>query len=123
VRIHLQQNNSSSAIELLQQTTPYELRFSDHFGLEPAYIRGEAYVKARQGEQAAAEFRKLIDHSGIVGNSINGPPARLQLARAQVMGDKAAARKFSSLHDGSRTINVALVSWPESPATGMPRLS
>ena len=92
-QIYLQQDNPSSAIESLRQATPYELRFSDHFGLEPAYVRGEAYLKARQGKQAA-EFRKVLEHRGIVGSSINGALAHLQLGRAQVMmGDKEAARK------------------------------
>ena len=31
----------------------------------PAYVRGQAYLKARQGQQAAAEFQKFLDHRGI----------------------------------------------------------
>jgi len=93
-QMFLQKHNPDRAIELLQQAAPYELRYAEQFGLEPAYVRGEAYLKAGQGQQAASEFRKLIEHPGIVGNSINGPLTRLQLARAQaMMGDKAAARK------------------------------
>jgi tetratricopeptide (TPR) repeat protein len=93
-QIYLQQDNPGSAIEILRQATSYELRYSDTFGLEPAYVRGEAYLQARQAQQAATEFRKVLEHRGIVGNSINGALAHLQLGRAQVMmDDKTAARK------------------------------
>jgi eukaryotic-like serine/threonine-protein kinase len=46
------------------------------------------------GQLAAAEFQKVLDHPGIVGRSVTGSLARLQLGRAQAMaGDQAAARK------------------------------
>ena len=92
--IEIQRGNPASAVELLARAAPYDLMSSDFFGLEPAYVRGEAYLKAGKGQQAAAEFRKLLEHPGIVAYSINAPLARLQLARAQtMMGDKVAARK------------------------------
>jgi len=34
----------------------------------PVYLRGQAYFLARQGKEAAAEFQRIIDHSGIVLN-------------------------------------------------------
>jgi len=30
------------------------------------YVRGEAYLAARQGTEAIAEFQKILDHRGIV---------------------------------------------------------
>ena len=97
--IELDKNHPQRAIEILQAATPYELG-SASFGalslgnLYPAYVRGEAYLKAGQGQQAAAEFQKLIDHRGIVANFVTGALAHLQLGRAQAMsGDKEAARK------------------------------
>jgi len=36
------------------------------------YIRGEAYLAAAQGPQAAAEFQKTLDHRGIVWNCWTG---------------------------------------------------
>ena len=93
--IELQKNNPAKAIELLEAAAPYELGgFGAFASLYPAYVRGEAYLKAGQGQQAAAEFQKLIDHPGIVNNFITGALAHLQLGRAQaMMGDKEAARK------------------------------
>jgi hypothetical protein len=45
----------------------------------PVYVRGEAYLKAGQGRQAAQEFQKIIDHRGIVLNFPLGALAHLQL--------------------------------------------
>ena len=33
----------------------------------PAYVRGLAHLQMGEGEMAAAEFRKLLDHAGTVG--------------------------------------------------------
>jgi len=67
--------------------------------LYPTYIRGQAYLAARQGTQAAAEFQKILDHSGIVWNCWTGALARLGVARANALqakssqgGDADAAR-------------------------------
>ena len=93
--IELQRNNPAKAIEILQVAVPYELGGFGSFGaLYPAYVRGEAYLKTGQGQLAAVEFQKVIDHSGIVNNFITGALAHLQLGRAQaMMGSTAADRK------------------------------
>jgi serine/threonine protein kinase len=97
--IELEKNNPVKAIELLNATMQYELgsttKIVAFYGyLYPVYIRGLAYLKAGQGQQAAAEFQKMLDHRGIVGNFVLGALAHLQLGRAQaMMGDKEAARK------------------------------
>jgi Flp pilus assembly protein TadD/predicted Ser/Thr protein kinase len=60
--------------------------------LYPTYLRGEAYLAAGQ-EGAAAEFRKIIDHPGVVWNCVTGALAHLELGRAYALaGDKAKAR-------------------------------
>ena len=93
--IQLDRNNPRRALEILQPTAPYEMADTESFDeLWPAYVRGLAYLQAGDGQHAATEFQKLLDHSGVVGPSVTGPLAHLQLGRAQVMmGDKAAARK------------------------------
>jgi eukaryotic-like serine/threonine-protein kinase len=40
--------------------------------LYPTYIRGQAYLAAGQGAEAAAEFQKILDHSGLVWNCWTG---------------------------------------------------
>jgi tetratricopeptide (TPR) repeat protein len=53
--------------------------------LYPTYVRGEAYLAAGQGKDAAAEFQKIIDHSGIVWNCWTGALAHLGVARANAL--------------------------------------
>ena len=53
-----------------------------------------AYLQAKQGERAAAEFNKILTHRGLMKNSPLVALAQLQLGRAQGMhGETAAARK------------------------------
>ena len=60
----------------------------------PAYLRGIAYLNLGKGQEAAAEFQKMIDHSGTLQDLITAPLSYLQLARAQaMMGEIDAARK------------------------------
>jgi eukaryotic-like serine/threonine-protein kinase len=91
--ISLKRNDPRGAIEALESAIPYELG-GDGSSLYPAYLRGQAYLRLGRGQQAAAEFQKLLDHPGIVLNNVTGALAHLQLGRAQwMMGDKAAARR------------------------------
>ncbi len=53
--------------------------------LYPTYIRGQAYLAAGQGKAAAAEFQKILDHSGIVWNCWTGALAHLGVARANAL--------------------------------------
>ena len=56
-------------------------------------MRGESYLAAHQGGEAAAEFQKILDHRGIVVNGPIGALAHLGLARAYVLqGDTAKAK-------------------------------
>ena len=87
----LNRKDSSKAIELLQVASPYELGTAG--GLYPVYVRGEAYLVARQSSEAATEFQKILDHRGIVQNEPIGALAHLGLARAYAMSvDTAKAR-------------------------------
>jgi serine/threonine protein kinase/Flp pilus assembly protein TadD len=76
----INQDNASSAIQLLQTASPYELGSPQPLGnLYPVYVRGQAYLSARQGTAAAAEFQKLVDHVGIVQNFLLGSLAHLEI--------------------------------------------
>jgi tetratricopeptide (TPR) repeat protein/predicted Ser/Thr protein kinase len=90
-QLTLSRNDSSKAIEALQAVAPYEL--GNPGGLYPAFVRGEAYLAAHQGTEAAAEFHKMLDHRGIVVNQPIGALAHLGLGRAYVLqGDTAKAK-------------------------------
>ncbi len=94
--IEIQRNNPSKAIELLRAASPYDLANPPPgVGglLHPVYVRGQAYLLLQQGDQAAAEFQKFLDHRGIVMNCPLGALAHLGMARALVLqGDTAKAR-------------------------------
>jgi predicted Zn-dependent protease len=90
-QIALNRSDSLKAIELLQVAAPYEL--GQQSVLRPAYARGEAYLVAHQGSEAAAEFQKILDHPGVVVNDPIGALAHLQIGRAYAMqGDTAKAK-------------------------------
>jgi lipopolysaccharide biosynthesis regulator YciM len=61
--------------------------------LYSVYVRGHAYLAARQGRKAVLEFQKILDHRGIVVSEPIGALAHLQLGRAYVLaGDKDKTR-------------------------------
>jgi serine/threonine protein kinase/tetratricopeptide (TPR) repeat protein len=98
-KLALNRGNPSEALEMLRTALPYELgqtTFSGEYawnGLYPVFVRGQAYLAAHQGGQAAAEFQKILDHRGIVWNSPIGALAHLQLGRAYALqGDTAKAK-------------------------------
>jgi eukaryotic-like serine/threonine-protein kinase len=53
--------------------------------LYPTYVRGNAYLAAGRGKEAAQEFQKILDHSGLVWNCWTGALAHLGVARASLL--------------------------------------
>jgi hypothetical protein len=89
--VALESHESGNAVEALAAAAPYELGI--YAELYPAYLRGEAYLAAKQAAAAGVEFQKILDHSGVVGNRPIGALARLGLGRAYVLaGDSAKAK-------------------------------
>jgi DNA-binding winged helix-turn-helix (wHTH) protein/tetratricopeptide (TPR) repeat protein len=94
--LEVHSGDPQTALSLLEIAAPFELSGTSisNVPMYPAYVRGEAYLLENNGSAAAAEFKKLLDHRGIVQNSILGALSLLQLARAEVMmGDQGVARK------------------------------
>ena len=88
--IELKRNQPEQAIEYLKPTIPYEA--AGHF--IPNYLRGQAYLRLHRGAEAAAEFRKILDHRGWDVVSQLYQLAQLGLARALAMtGDMSGSRK------------------------------
>jgi tetratricopeptide (TPR) repeat protein len=115
--LELSRNNANKAIEILQVAVPYELGIPTPIAtvggmLYPIYVRSQAYLKLRQGKEAVAEFRKILDHRTMVLNFITGALAHLGLARAYALqGDTAKARAayndfFTLWKDADRDIPI-----------------
>jgi serine/threonine protein kinase/tetratricopeptide (TPR) repeat protein len=88
-QVALDKKNPASALTTLQAASSIELGqipFVVNLScLYPVYVRGEAYLAAGQGSAAAAEFQKILDHSGIVWNCWTGALAHLGVARANAL--------------------------------------
>jgi DNA-binding winged helix-turn-helix (wHTH) protein/tetratricopeptide (TPR) repeat protein len=97
-KLALMHSNPQQALSDLELAAPYELGtpaigFYNWPNLYPVHVRGEAYLAARKGSEAASEFQKILDHRGIVLNEPIGALAHLQLGRAYAMqGDTAKSR-------------------------------
>jgi eukaryotic-like serine/threonine-protein kinase len=96
-QLELNGKNPAAAIDRLEASSHIDLgqiQFINNIScLYSVYIRGQAYLAARKGNEAATEFQKIVDHSGIVWNCWTGALAHLGLARAYALsGDKSKAQ-------------------------------
>jgi serine/threonine protein kinase/tetratricopeptide (TPR) repeat protein len=93
-QLALDKKNSPVALNALQAASPIELGqigFVLNIScLYPVYVRGEAHLAAGQGSAAAAEFQKILDHSGIVWNCWTGALAHLGVARANALQSRTS---------------------------------
>ncbi len=106
-QLALDRKNPSAALIALQLPEPAEfgqIGFLQNIScLYPTYVRGQAYLAAGQGSAAAAEFQKILDHSGIVWNCWTGALANLGVARANALqarietGANADAARFRAV--------------------------
>ena len=102
--------NVAKAIEALSVASPYELAVPGNntfwTNLYPIYVRGQAFLAAHQGAQAAAEFQKILDWRGVVANEPIAALAHLGLARSYALaGDKAKS---------SHAYNAFLFLWKDA---------
>jgi hypothetical protein len=93
--VALDRKDPARAVELLKNTSAIEFGTptATSTSLCPVYVRGEVYLAMHDGNHAAAEFQKFIDHGGLVSTFPWGALARLGLARAYALqGDTPKAR-------------------------------
>jgi tetratricopeptide (TPR) repeat protein/predicted Ser/Thr protein kinase len=98
--------SGAKAVETLAVASPYELGVPGSnalwTNLYPVYVRGEAFLASHQGTLAAAEFQRILDWPGVVGNEPIAALAHLGLARsyalaADVPKSRAAYNDFLAL--------------------------
>jgi DNA-binding winged helix-turn-helix (wHTH) protein/Tfp pilus assembly protein PilF len=107
--LELRQGRGEKAVRLLAATEPFESAVADEFpttSLYPVYVRGQAYLSAGDGNKAADEFQKMIDHPGMVLNLPIGALAYLGRARAYALAGRpeqarASYRDFLRLWTGA----------------------
>jgi eukaryotic-like serine/threonine-protein kinase len=92
-QLELKRKNPDAAVNTLHVALPPieygDIAFANNIScLYATYIRGEAYLAAGRGKEAAAEFQKILDHSGIVWNCWTGALAHLGVARANALEAK-----------------------------------
>jgi eukaryotic-like serine/threonine-protein kinase len=94
--IEVDRKNPEKAIELLQAAVPYELADPPPFAsatIYPAFLRGQAFLLARKGPEAAAQFQQILDHPGVIVNFSFAALAHLGVGRARTLsGDVVGAR-------------------------------
>jgi tetratricopeptide (TPR) repeat protein len=89
--VAMQGGDASKAVTLLDGVKPWD--HAPVSELWPAYLRGEAYLRLRDGQLAAAQFQSVLDHRGEAPTSPLYALAHLGAARAAVLsGDSARAR-------------------------------
>jgi hypothetical protein len=93
-QLALGKKNPTAALTALEAASPIELGqimfVINNSCLDHLYVRGEAYLTAGQGGAAAAEFQKILDHSGIVWNCWTGALAHLGVARANALQSRTS---------------------------------
>jgi serine/threonine protein kinase len=93
-QLALDRKNPALALKSVQVPLPIELGSIDFAPniscLYSVYTRGEANLAAGQSSAAAAEFQRILDHSGIVMNCWTGALAHLGVARANSLQAKTA---------------------------------
>jgi len=82
--VALERKDANRALGLLSRVGTLELSPSD-LPLFTAYLRGQAHLMLGDGKAAEGEFRKFVDHYGLVRNFPWGALARLGLARAYAL--------------------------------------
>ncbi|MGA2020914.1 MAG: serine/threonine-protein kinase [Candidatus Sulfotelmatobacter sp.] len=88
-QLALNRKNAAGALERLQAAKPLDLALipftANGSCLYAPYVRGQAYLALGDGASAAAEFQKILDHTGIVVNCWTGALAHLGVARANAL--------------------------------------
>jgi ATP/maltotriose-dependent transcriptional regulator MalT len=86
--VQLNHGNHAQAIDLLNTAAVYA-----RANTGVLYVRGMAYLEAKQANEAIQEFQKILDLKTVYPADPIGPLAHLGIARAQAqLGDNAKSR-------------------------------
>ncbi len=84
--IAMSRHDPEAALRALEESRPYDL--NEFLFLSPGYYRGLAYLQNKRPEDAAKEFKRVLDHRVMAPDSPYIPLAQLELGRSlQLIGD------------------------------------
>ncbi len=90
----LQHNQPAQAVASLEAAAPYELGSDPgSAGYSINFLRGEAFLRLKEGAKAAAEYQKILDHRGTAPLDVSYNLSHLGLGRAQALQGNTAAAK------------------------------
>jgi hypothetical protein len=102
--IALDRDQPAQAVDLLASAAPYELSY-----LDAPYLRGLAYLRLLKGAEAAAEFRRIVDHKGANWGSRWQYPYQGQFYSLSYLG---MARGFALAGDTAKARKAFPGDWP-----------
>ena len=90
----LQRNQPAQAVARLEVAAPYELGSGPGAaGYSVNYLRGEAFLRLKDGTKAAVEYQRILDHRGIDPLDVSYTLSHLGLGRAYALQGNTAAAK------------------------------
>ena len=110
--LEMNRGNTQGALDALQSASQLEL--GNVSGLWCTYVRATIYLKGKMGPEAAAEFKKVIEHRAIEPLSPANVLAHLGLVRVvQLTGDGATSRTeyqnfFAAWKDADQDLPVLI---------------
>jgi eukaryotic-like serine/threonine-protein kinase len=111
-------DSSATALNEVSGTAPMDLAsiqfFTNVSCLNSVYLRGQAYLADGNGEAAASEFQKIIDHSGIVWNCWTGALAHLGVARANTQRARTSPNTDAARTRASAAYRDFLSLWKDA---------
>lgn len=111
--VEIRRGNPARAVELLQPAARGELGI--RAALWPAYLRGLAYLDQGAGNEAAAEFQKILDHRGVLAPKDFNPVA-IALYPLAWLGRARAAHHGGDVDESRRAYEELLALWKDADA-------
>jgi DNA-binding winged helix-turn-helix (wHTH) protein/tetratricopeptide (TPR) repeat protein len=109
--LEIHRGNPARAIELLQPAGRSEL--GTNAALWPAYVRGLAYLDQGAGNEARAEFEKILDHKGVLAPKDFNPVA-MTLYPLAYLGRARAFTRADAVEESRKVYEALLVLWKDA---------